>query len=75
MVDTTVGVSQLELLHLIKVVVLLAVQARSMSLMQASPPVEGLEHSPDFSIGVTYTMSVGVGQPATDYTLLIDTGI
>ena len=24
--------------------------------------------------GVTYTMQVGVGEPATDYTLLIDTG-
>lgn len=24
--------------------------------------------------GVTYTASVGVGSPATDYTLLIDTG-
>jgi hypothetical protein len=24
--------------------------------------------------GVTYTMQVGVGSPATDYTLLIDTG-
>ena len=26
-------------------------------------------------IGVTYTMPVGVGNPATQYNLLIDTGV
>lgn len=27
-----------------------------------------------YALGVTYTTSVGVGSPATQYTLLIDTG-
>ncbi|KAL0959820.1 hypothetical protein HGRIS_011499 [Hohenbuehelia grisea] len=43
------------------------------SLLKANPPTSG--NSIDVTdAGVTYTTQVGVGTPATNYTLLIDTG-
>ena len=38
---------------------------------RGAPGITGVDVT---DAGVTYTMSVGVGKPATDYTLLIDTG-
>ncbi|KAJ6508374.1 acid protease [Mycena sanguinolenta] len=39
-----------------------------------APPVAGDSSVDVTDAGITYTMSVGVGSPATQYTLLIDTG-
>lgn len=47
---------------------------KGLNMLESSRGASGTTGIDVTDAGVTYTMSVGVGKPATDYTLLIDTG-